>query len=86
MEPRLRFELSKSEPFSFQMAEAVRFTSCKPQPVGFAFELRSHLKLSSSFLLKWRCCANHFNKKLAEAVRFELTEELPPRQFSRLLP
>ena len=23
---------------------------------------------------------------LAETVRFELTEELPPRQFSRLLP
>jgi hypothetical protein len=23
---------------------------------------------------------------LAEAVRFELTEELPPRQFSRLVP
>jgi site-specific DNA recombinase len=29
---------------------------------------------------------NAFNSQMAEAVRFELTEELPPRQFSRLLP
>ena len=27
-----------------------------------------------------------FLHRLAEAVRFELTEGLPPRQFSRLLP
>lgn len=31
-------------------------------------------------------CPTEFLEGMAEAVRFELTEELPPRQFSRLLP
>ena len=31
-------------------------------------------------------CETSSNVALAETVRFELTEELPPRQFSRLQP
>jgi hypothetical protein len=50
--------------------------------------------LSNNFSLSANFCESFFRHKksrfeaaflMAEEVRFELTEELPPRQFSRLI-
>ena len=50
-------------------------------PEGDEFRHFGGLRLPSE-----RSCLLTDEHALAETVRFELTEELPPRQFSRLLP